>query len=329
MGTSRIVCARPSGDGYITKSALNNAYIQVKDTPAARQALHARRIGYHAVGGVLQIDGAASVPFAQVYNVDLKRTMRLGCLNNHDNAALEVLTRLTTALVEPVPYGESILGFSIPSAPAGTLPGEEPAVFMHHRMVLKRMFEELGYKATAIPEGEAVVYAELADTGYTGIGISFGAGPVNVALNYMALPIMAFSFERGGDFSDTSSAEVTGEKSVRMLLFKESRFSLAAENRDPASRAIHLFFLDLIDFVVEGLAAAFNESENVAVLDMPIPVVVAGGTSMRQGFVELFAQALRQRELPLEISEVRAARDPLNAVAIGCLEYARANRQSV
>jgi hypothetical protein len=114
-----------------------------------------------------------------------------------------------------------------------------------------------------------------------------------------------------------------------MLLFKESRFSLAAENRDPASRAIHLFYLDLIDFVVEGLAAAFNESENVAVLDMPIPVVVAGGTSMRQGFVELFAQALRQRELPLEISEVRAARDPLNAVAIGCLEYARANRQSV
>jgi len=199
---------------------------------------------------------------------------------------------------------------------------------MHHRMVLKRMYEELGYQATAVPEGEAVVYAELMETGYTGLGISFGAGLVNVALNYMALPVMAFSLERGGDFIDASSAEVTGEKSVRMRLFKESKFSLMAENRDPASRAIHLFYLDLIDYVAEGLASALNESDSIAVLDMPIPVVIAGGTSMPQGFVQLFERALRGKSLPLEISEVRAARDPLNAVAFGCLEYARANRRN-
>lgn len=327
MGTSRIVCARPVGDEYITKSALN-AYIQVKDTRAARQALNARRIGFHAVGGVLQIDGESSVPFAQVYNVDLKRTMRMGCLNNHDSAALEVLTRLTSGLVERAQFNESILAFSVPSAPAGTQPGEEPPVFVHHRMVLKQMFEELGYQASAVPEGEAVVYAELADNGYTGLGISFGAGLVNVALNYMALPVMSFSLERGGDLIDASSAEVTGEKSVRMRLFKESTFSLMAENRDPASRAIHLFYLDLIDYVVEGLASAFNESESVAALDMPIPVVVAGGTSMPQGFVQLFERVLREKALPLEISKVRAAQDPLNAVAIGCLEYAKANRRN-
>lgn len=230
--------------------------------------------------------------------------------------------------MERAQFADSMLSFSVPSAPAGTPPEQEPAVFMHHRMVLKRMFEELGYQATAVPEGEAVVYAELMETGYTGLGISFGAGLVNVALNYMALPVMAFSLERGGDFIDASSAEVTGEKSVRMRLFKESKFSLMAENRDPASRAIHLFYLDLIDYVAEGLASALNESDSIAVLDMPIPVVIAGGTSMPQGFVQLFERALRGKSLPLEISEVRAARDPLNAVAFGCLEYARANRRN-
>jgi len=326
MGTSRIVCARSTGDEFTTKSALN-AYIQVKDTPAARQVLNARKIGYRAISGVLEIDGAASVPFAQVYNVELRRTMSRGCLNSQDNASLEVLTRMTSKLVETAQFPGSALGFSVPSAPSRSIQGEEPPLFMHHRLVLKRMFEELGYQATAIQEGEAVIYSELVESQYTGIGISFGAGLVNVALNYLALPVMAFSLERGGDFIDSSSAQVTGDSAVRMRLLKESQFSLTAENRDPASRALHLFYLELIDFVVEGISAAIGASDNIAVFDLPLPVVVAGGTSMPHGFVALFERALRAKDLPLQISDVRAARDPLNAVAFGCLEYARVNQR--
>lgn len=326
MGTSRIVCARPIGGEYLTKSVLN-AYIQVKDSPAARHALGARRIPFHPTGGVLQIDGAASVPFSQVFDVNLERTMRLGCLNSQDSTSVDVLARITASLVEPAQHTSAALAFSVPSSPAGTPVGEEPARFMHHRMVLQRMFEELGYQTTPVAEGEAVVYAELADTGYTGIGISFGAGLVNVALTYMALPVMNFSLERGGDFVDESSAQVTGDKPNRMRLFKESKFALTAENRDPASRAVHLFYLDLIDYAAEGVAAALNESNNVAQIDIPIPVVVAGGTSMPQGFLTLFERALRAKSMELEISEVRAAKDPLNAVAIGCLEYAKANQK--
>jgi hypothetical protein len=324
IGTSRIVCARPNGSEYVTKSALN-AYIQVRDTPAARQALAARRIAYVATPGILEIDGGASVQFAQVYNADLQRTMRLGCLNNQDRSALSVLTRLTAGLVEQAQYSDSVLGFSVPSAPAGTRQGQAIPVLMHHRGLLKRMFEELGYKPIAIQEGEAVIYSELAHTGYTGIGISFGAGLVNVALNYLALPVMAFSLERGGDFIDASSAEVTGEKAVRMRLMKETSFALTGENRDPATRAMHFFYLDLIEFVVDGLIDVLSNSENLAVIENPIPIVIAGGTSMPHGFVNLFERAIRAKGLPLEISEVKAARDPLNAVAIGCLEYVRAN----
>lgn len=328
MGTSRIVCARPTGEDVSIRSTLN-AYIQVRDTPAARQSFTARRVAYTAVDGVLEIDGAASVPFAQLYNADLLRTMRLGCINSQEPASFDVLTRLVSQLVGEAPSSSSSLVFSVPSPPAGSSVDTPPAAFIHHQMVLKRLFEELGYIANPVAEGESVIYSELKDTGYTGIGISFGAGLVNVAMNYLALPVMAFSMERGGDMIDSSAANVTGDKATRIRLLKESKFAFTNENRDPTSRAIYLFYLDLIDFVVRGLTTAFSELENMPHLDAPIPVVIAGGTTMPNGFLYAFEKALRASDFPLEISEVRQAKDPLNAVALGSLEYARANYNTI
>lgn len=322
MGTSRLVCARYVGAEVTTRSELN-AYIQVKDTPAARKALESRRVPFHPGTGVLQIHGAHSVPFSQAFDVNLERTMKLGCLNSVDENCADVLARITLDGVGAAQAAESPLVFSVPSPPASTPVGEEPARFIHHRMVLQRMFEQFGYQATPLAEGEAVVYAELGDTGYTGIGVSFGAGLVNVALNYMALPVTSFSLQRGGDFVDESSASVTGGKTSRMRHFKESKFALTADNLDPTSRAIHMFYVELIEYVAEGIAQALTESDNVAQIDTPVPVVVAGGTSMPKGFMTLFERALRRQSFPLEIAEVRAAKAPLLAVAIGCLEYAK------
>jgi len=122
---------------------------------------------------------------------------------------------------------------------------------------------------------------------------------------------------------------VTGDKATRIRLLKESKFAFTNENRDPTSRAIYLFYLDLIDFVVRGLTTAFSELENMPHLDAPIPVVIAGGTTMPNGFLYAFEKALRASDFPLEISEVRQAKDPLNAVALGSLEYARANYNTI
>jgi hypothetical protein len=58
-------------------------------------------------------------------------------------------------------------------------------------------------------------------------------------------------------------------------------------------------------------------------LNLPdeIPLVVSGGTSLAQGFMTLFNQLLDsyRSKLPFKLSEVRQAKDPLNAVAEGCL----------
>jgi len=324
MGTSRIVCVRPIGAELSLASELN-CYIRVGDSPAVRQSLQAKRIPHTVVDGVIQLQGAASLPFARLYNADLQRTMRLGCINSSEPEAIDVLARITSDLVGRAPAEKSMLVFSIPSPPIGIAGGQMPPTFLHHQLVLRRMFEELGYVAAPLPEGEAVIYAGLRDSGYTGLGISFGAGLVNVAFTYLALPVMAFSLERGGDMIDSNSATVVGEKATRVRMFKESEFAFTNENRDPTSRAIHMFYLDLIDFVVNGISAAFSDVQSLPQLDAPIPVVIAGGTAMPNGFLQVFERALRSVRLPMQLSVVRVAPDPLNAVALGCLEYAKAN----
>jgi actin-related protein len=50
-------------------------------------------------------------------------------------------------------------------------------------------------------------------------------------------------------------------------------------------------------------------------------LVISGGTSLAGGFLELFEERFnkRRKKFPIEVSEIRQAKDPLNAVAHGML----------
>ena len=50
--------------------------------------------------------------------------------------------------------------------------------------------EKLGYQAKVINEGLAVVYSELKDANFTGIGMSFGGGMCNICVAYLGLPVL-------------------------------------------------------------------------------------------------------------------------------------------
>jgi len=50
-----------------------------------------------------------------------------------------------------------------------------------------------------------------------------------------------------------------------------------------------------------------------------IPLVLAGGTVIPDGFFERFRAALQSSELPVKLSEVRVSTEPLNSTARGLL----------
>jgi hypothetical protein len=70
-------------------------------------------------------------------------------------------------------------------------------------------------------------------------------------------------------------------------------------------------------YTLEQIAYDLSRSPSLPKFKDPIPLVVAGGTSLSRGFIGKFEQALEVVKLPVEVSEVRHAPDPLNAVSNG------------
>lgn len=94
-------------------------------------------------------------------------------------------------------------------------------------------------------------------------------------------------------------------------------------NENPILAAVSSYYERLIDYTTKNLAAAMTGHKLLPKFKNPLPVVIAGGTSQAQGFVELFQKKLSDNEFPLPVSEVRHAKDPLHAVARGCLIAAK------
>jgi hypothetical protein len=206
------------------------------------------------------------------------------------------------------------LCFTVPAAPLGA---EESLTY--HEATMKRVLTDLGFEATSINEGLAVVYAEMENTNYTGIGISFGGGLCNVCLSYLAVPVLSFSVPKAGDFIDSSAASVIGEVPNRVRLMKEQTFFMNGHFENKLQEVLSVYYDDMIDAVVGGLQNAFKSARNLPKLIRPIPLVLSGGTAAPRGFKERFEKALRKSDFPVELSEIRMASDPLTATAKGAL----------
>ena len=142
----------------------------------------------------------------------------------------------------------------------------------------------------------------------------------------MAVPVLDFSIPIGGDSIDANTASVLDEKASRIRVYKETQFSLESEDGDLAlNRTLRVFFLELIKQVVDTLAEVLLKSSDIPRITVPIPVVLAGGTVMPTGFLPLFDSVFRRVNWPFEISAIRLATDPLDAVARGALRYAQVN----
>jgi actin-related protein len=60
-------------------------------------------------------------------------------------------------------------------------------------------------------------------------------------------------------------------------------------------------------------------AEKLPRTERPLTIVLAGGSAKPKGFKDLFERSLKSRAMPIEIAEVRMARDPLTATARGAL----------
>lgn len=320
VGTSRIVAARRSGAENTYDSQLN-AFVSVPYSKITAAALLRENVPHTVEAQQILVHGNESEKFAGLLNAEIRRPMHHGVLDPKEPDSLKVTREILSRMLRPSgqenPRNPTKVCFTVPAAPLGAADS-----LTYHEATLRQTLEELGFEPTSINEGLAVIYGELEDSNYTGIGISCGGGLCNVCLAYLSVPVLSFSIPKAGDYIDANAAQVTGERANRVRLAKEDSFHFNGFFADKMQQVIAVYYDDMLRSLVGALREAFARTSNLPKFNRSIPVVLSGGTALPAGFRDRFEKLLWEQEFPITVSEIRLAERPLYSTAKGALTCA-------
>lgn len=313
VGTSRIVAARQVEQGFQYLEQLN-AFVSIPYSKLTEAALQKEDVPHTVEGAQIVVHGNEAQKFADLLRVETRRPMDRGFLNPQEPDSLSRLSRIIGTLCGKATEKQLVV-FSVPAAPLGEEDG-----LTYHETTMKQVLSDLGYRSKSITEGLSVVYAELQDTNYTGIGISCGGGLCNVCLSYLSVPIFSFSIPKAGDFIDSSSAAVIGELATSIRLKKEESFHFNGNFAEKTHQVLAVYYDDMIRTLVDGLRDQLqSKSRGLPRLGRPVPLVLSGGSALPAGFRDRFESILKESEFPINLSEIRLAESPLHSTAKGAL----------
>jgi hypothetical protein len=316
IGTMNIVSARRAATGIETKR-MRDAFIvlpkqktkmlKLADTPFAER------------DDDVLILGDAAMEMANVFGENPRRPLAGGLISAGESDALGVLKLLIQNVLGSPTEENEVCYFSVPAPPLD----QPDRDIIYHRGVFERIVEECGFDPFPANEAMAIIFSECANEGFSGLSFSFGSGMTNVALALNTTEVLSFSVQRGGDWIDKHAAQAVGMTQAQMCALKEAGIDLVTHETQP-EEALTLYYKAMIEFALDQVAAHFAQKAGQYTFPKAIPIIVSGGTSQAGSFLDFFNKVWRKkkRKFPIEISEVRAAKDPLNAVAFGMLVQA-------
>lgn len=265
----------------------------------------------------IYVIGNEAFDMAVLFGQELRRPLASGVISAKERDTEFILKEIIRRVAGEAEKGD-IAYYSVPAEPV-----DRDISTTYHREIFRRFLTDLGYIATPIIEGTAVGYSELSDKGLTGISMSCGAGQSNVSMLYRGLEIFSFSVVSGGDRIDKMVAESRGISVTDATSEKEKPSFDLLNPKDDIEEAITIFYKNMLEYVLGQTANAMEKHQRDIKLSDPLPFVVAGGTTMPKGFLQLFTNALKDNPLPIKIGKVWQAENPVMAVCKGCLKVAQ------
>jgi hypothetical protein len=321
LGTMNVLAARNDLLDGVQVTRVRDAFLDL-DLDAKR-TLKLSKASYVEMGDRLVVVGDQALTMANLFKREVRRPLSQGLISAGELDAQEILGIIIQQVCgKPVIQGEHCF-YSVPAAPLD-IPNSD---VVYHTEVFRKILASQGYTPHPTNEALAIIYSQCEPEGFSGLALSFGAGMVNVALAYQATATkeLQFSVAKSGDWVDSQSARAVGKTGTQMCAIKEKGIDL----KNPLNReqeAIGFYLATVIDNALELIAERFKMVANQVDLPEAIPLVVSGGTSMAKGFLDLFKErfaAIQKKGFPIPITEVRAAKDPLGAVAEGLLVLAQ------
>ena len=285
-----------------------------------------KKTGTHFIklDDALYILGDSAYEMSIEMNKELLRPMSKGVLNpNEPESAIMVEELIKAVAGEPVNPDTDVIFYCVPADPI-----DEEYDVAYHKATCEEAIRNIGYKNVSVMnEGLAVIYSELYENNFTGIGISFGAGMCNVSYANRGMEILKFSIGKGGDYIDQSAARQVNDTVPVMTYRKEEGMDIT-DPQDEYEKAIAVYYKTLIKYLVQSFIALYRKKDKKELprLFKPIPLVVSGGTSLVGGFVETLDKAIKEEKaFPIKLSEIRHAEEPLYAVSAGLYQAAKLN----
>lgn len=316
IGTMNLVSAR-RGDKGITTKRMRDVFL---DLPlSSKKMLKLSKKSFVEREDDILILGDAALELANVFGKDPRRPLSAGIISASEAESLDVLGLLVKEVLGPPVVKNEVCYYSVPAEPVD----QPDRDIIYHREVFRRIVAECGYTPFPANEGMGIIFAETAKDGFSGLAMSFGSGLTNVALAINTIEGLIFSVARGGDWIDQGAARSVGATQARACATKEKGIDLT-QPQNRLEEALTHYYRAHIDYVLDQIAARFKAIEGKFDLPRPIPLIVSGGTSMAGGFMDFFTKVFgeRRKKFPIEVSEIRQAAEPLNAVAHGLLVQA-------
>jgi hypothetical protein len=322
VGTSFIVLSQYGNKNNILYKDFRDAFYIIKpSTPVANKMIEKGlkdKIFIKDTDGSFIILGKDAIEKAVERNETARRPMYRGVVSVKEKDAKRILAYILKEVVGQATEPNEKLVFCVPAQPVDQ--EDDDFDVGYHEDIVKSILADVGYDAKSINEAEALCYAELEDTDYTGIGISCGAGMTNVCVMLNGEPTVVFSTTKSGDWVDRMSAVATGEPDSVVQVEKEAGgFKVGEPNENPVLAAVSAYYERLIEYTAKQLCSALTNHKLLPKFKHPIKIVVAGGTSQASGYIENLTIKLNESNFPLQIQEIKHAQDPLHSVAKGCL----------
>ena len=321
IGTMNIICSELEGEREVFTQQ-RNAFLELDSSDLTKSMLDSAEVFYVEKDGLFYLLGEDALKFSNIFGKEVRRPMRHGIISPKEKDAIPMIKLiLKWVLRNSSEHLNEILCISSPADPI-----DLGMNTLYRRKITEVLARGMAYKAHLIDESLALIYSELSDHEFTGLGISFGAGLTNVTLAYLATPLISFSIGRGGDWIDEQVSITTGLPKENVCAKKEGGFTIDPDAEfDRVEGALSIYYDALMTYVIENLK---RELAEITQPKMEFPVVLAGGTTLPDGFLRWFGPKLRAAQLQVEISEIRRAKDPLHSVARGCLIAGRAQEEA-
>jgi hypothetical protein len=321
VGTSYIILSQESIEGIKYTDFRDAFYIIKPTTPVATKMIEKGLSGKVFIkdeNGSFIILGKDAIEKAVERNDTAKRPMYRGVISAKEKDAKKILAFILKEVVGIASEPNEKIIFCVPAQPVDQ--DDDDFDIGYHEDIIKSILAECNYEAKAINEAEALCYAELENDNYTGIGVSCGAGMTNVCVMLNGEPTVVFSTTKSGDWIDRMTAVATGEPDSVVQAEKEGGgFIIGESNDNPILSAVSSYYERLIDYTTKQLSVSLYNHKALPKFKDPLTIVIAGGTSLANGYIKEFTKQITANNFPIKIKEVRHASDPLHAISKGCL----------